>query len=522
MKKSILITTLALSGFLFLFLAHKINLPAADLGRHIKNGEVFLHASEYGISRSALLHTNFFSYTYPDFPFINHHWGSGILAYLTYSAFGWNGLSLAYILLIIGAFCILFLLISKKTPLYASIPLALFLVPLIAERTEVRPEALSYLFIAIFLYILVQFRDDKLAKKYLYLLPILTVLWVNTHIYAIFSPLFIGAFLFESVLRKAQGGDREKVKILLTCMVVSALALLVSPYGLEGALYPFKIFSNYGYLVAENQSIPFLQKLNFINPNFLWWKLSFGIMVLLSGFCLVYNKRKFPIALFCITLAFGYLSFTGIRHLSAFGLVLLLFLGILLATLCEKVDTVEKRHNAWTVSFLLSLLIVIFSCVHFYDRLPTNSSWGLGLLPGNEDSAIFVKQTGIKGPFFSNYDIGGFIIFNLYTKERKEKVFVDNRPESYPKAFFSDVYVPMQENNDVWKKVSSEENFNAIWFYRLDSTPWAQSFLIAHIKDPEWAPVYVDNFTIIFLKRNSENEMIIKQFELPASMFSAR
>ena len=395
MKKSILIVTLALSGFLFLFLAHKINLPAADLGRHIKNGEVFLHASEYEISRSALLHTNFFSYTYPDFPFINHHWGSGILAYLTYSTFGWIGLSLAYILLLIAAFCILFLLISKKTPLYASIPLTLFLIPLIAERTEVRPEVLSYLFIAIFLYILVKFTSNEYCKKYLYILPVLTTLWVNVHIYAIFSPLLIGAFLFESVLRK----DWGKVKILLACTALSTLALLVSPYGLEGALYPFKIFSNYGYLVAENQSIPFLKQLNFVNPNFLWWKLSAGIIVFLSGFVLVYNQKnrsgEFPIALFCITLAFGFLSFTAIRNLSAFGLVLLPFLGLLLGTLCKKVDTEEKKHNAWAVSFILSLLIIIFSYVHFNNRLPTNLGWGLGLFPGNVDSATFVEKTKI-------------------------------------------------------------------------------------------------------------------------------
>src|SRR3989344_2875124 len=74
-----------LSLYFCLFSVEKINLVTADIGRHIKNGEIFLHSGEFGISKSEILHTNLFSYTYPDFSFINHHWGSGVIAYLIYS-----------------------------------------------------------------------------------------------------------------------------------------------------------------------------------------------------------------------------------------------------------------------------------------------------------------------------------------------------------------------------------------------------------------------------------------------------
>ncbi|MHB1316685.1 MAG: hypothetical protein ACYCZW_02400 [Minisyncoccota bacterium] len=516
MKKSIIIIALILSSFLFLFLAQKINLPASDIGRHIKNGEVLLNANEYKISRSALLHTNFFSYTYPDFPFINHHWGYGIFVYLIYIFFGWTGLSLSYILSIIIAFIILFLLSSKKTPLYASIPISIFLIPLIAERTEVRPEGLSYIFIAIFLYILVSFSENKIPKKYLYSLPILTILWVNVHIYAIFSPLLIGAFLCESIIRK----DWEKVKIYITFITLSALALLISPYGLEGAIYPFKIFENYGYLVAENQSIPFLEKLNFINPNYLWWKISTFFVFMTGISALFVNKKKFPIALGFITLAFSLLSFFGTRHLTLFGFILIPFFSSIAYLFSEKISSDEDKQNAWVWSIIISIFLTIFICFRFSSHLPGKGNWGLGLLPQNIDSVTFVEKNRIQGPFFSNYDIGGLIIFSLFTPEKKERVFVDNRPESYPKEFFKDIYIPMQENINVWEKISDQYNFNAIWFYRLDSTPWAQNFLVTHINDPLWAPVYVDGYTIIFLKRNEINDDIIKQFELPKSMFS--
>ncbi len=519
MKKSTLIVALILSVFLGIFLVQKINLPAADIGRHIKNGEVLLHAKEYAVSRSALLHTNFFSFTFPDFPFINHHWGYGIIAYLTYSMFGWTGLSLSYICTLILTFLILFSLVSKKIPLYITIPLSLFLIPLIAERSEIRPEGLSYLFIAIFLYILIRFNDDKLKKTYLYILPVLSVFWINIHIYAILGPLLVGTFLCESLLRK----DWEKVKMFLLIILLCGIGLLISPYGLSGALYPFKIFENYGYMVAENQSISFLQTLNFINPNFLWWKLSALIASILSiVVCIHTGVKRFPVALGIITLAFGGLSFFGIRHLTLFGLILLPFLGTLIHLLYKKDETSHGKDasTAWAWSIIISLFLIVCIFARFNDRLPGSSRWGFGLYPRNADSALFVKTHQIEGPFFSNYDIGGLLIFSLFTPERKEKVFVDNRPEVYPESFFFDTYKPMQENPAVWEEKSKEYNFNAVWFYRLDSTPWAQTFLITLIKNPLWAPVYVDDFTIIFLKRVEKNNQLITQYELPKSMFS--
>ena len=99
---------------------------------------------------------------------------------------------------------------------------------------------------------------------------------------------------------------------------------------------------------------------------------------------------------------------------------------------------------------------------------------------------------------------------------------MDNRPEAYPKEFFSQIYIPMQENNDVWKKELEKEKFNVIYFDRLDYTPWSQRFLIERVKDIEWAPVYVDAETIIFLKRNEKNKNVIDKYELPQSMFSIK
>lgn len=78
----------------------------------------------------------------------------------------------------------------------------------------------------------------------------------------------------------------------------------------------------------------------------------------------------------------------------------------------------------------------------------------------------------------------------------------------------------MQENEKIWQKIDQKFNFNVIYFYRHDATPWGQQFLVSRIKDKQWVPVFVDQYTIIFLKRVKQNEVIIKKYEIPKSYFS--
>jgi hypothetical protein len=137
-------------------------------------------------------------------------------------------------------------------------------------------------------------------------------------------------------------------------------------------------------------------------------------------------------------------------------------------------------------------------------------------MPGVNISAEFFKYSGLKGPIFSNYDIGGYLIYHL---AGQEKVFVDNRHEAFPWDFMQKVYIPMQEDDRVWHQQLAKYGFNVIYFYRHDLTNWGQAFMIARLQDPQWAPVFADGYTIIFARRASMDQGVIDRFELPKSMF---
>ena len=98
--------------WLGVFLAQPVNLTSADLGRHIENGRYFFATHK-------IPDTNLYSYTYPDIPFVNHHWGSGVLFYLIWKIAGISGLAFLYITLSLVTFSILFF-VTKK---FAGLPL---------------------------------------------------------------------------------------------------------------------------------------------------------------------------------------------------------------------------------------------------------------------------------------------------------------------------------------------------------------------------------------------------------------
>jgi len=494
-----------------LFSIEKINFLTADIGRHIKNGEIFLHSAEFGMSKWDVLHTNLFSYTYPEFSFVNHHWGSGIIAYLIFSIFGFSGLSVTYIVLLLLALIFALLTVRHDTEVSDIFLAGLFLAPLIADRLEVRPEAISYFFIAFFIYLLWNYSQNRMSHKTLFLIPLAELFWVNLHIYFIFGIFIIGIFFFESLIRK----NYIHIKKLFTILVLTCLAAFINPYGFTGVIYPFIIFRNYGYTIVENQSIAFLEKLNFIDPSFLWYKIALVLILISLVLFFLKNRKKIPISLTIISLTFAVLAYLGIRSISVFALVSL----PLLAYSIHSIRNSFKISKDTILFFqgIISFGIIVFALFNFSGRLPWNRNFGLGVLPGAFDSSDFIKQNNIQGPIFNNYDIGSSIDFTLFPQE---KAFVDNRPEAYPAEFFSDVYIPMQENPDAFAQVDSRYHFNAIYFYRLDMTPWGQQFLVAMVKNPDWAPVYVDAETIIFLKRNSQNQNIISKYELPKNMFS--
>lgn len=497
-----LVVVLILYGF---FLLHEANLVTADLGRHIRNGEMILSGQD------GIFTTNFYSYTQPDFPFVNHHWGSGVIFYAIWKIAGFAGLHLFFIILSLLSLAIIFWFSQRRAGLGITSIASLLAMPLIVERIEIRPEVFSYLFAVIFFVLLWRYKEGKIPfKKLLIILVLLEILWVNLHIYFVLGIALIGAFLVADLLRK-KWPEAKKSGILL---FATAIATLFTPLGLKGTFALRNVFESYGYRLVENQSVWFIEKL-ISNPNFIAIKIL-SILLLFSFIAvLIYRKNKFNLTNLLIMIGFTGMAWLAIRNFTLFGLFLIPTLSLNIKSPYLEVG-LPSKFNKWIIG-VVTVLVLFILIGGFKPLFPQRGgNLGLGLAENNSASVDFIKENNIEGPIFNNYDIGGYLIFHLFPQE---KVFVDNRPEAYSVSHFQDTYIPAQEDNTEWAKLLEKEKFNVIIFYHRDATPWGQSFLISRIQDSEWAPVFADNNVIVFLHRTINNFEIIEQYELSQDNF---
>lgn len=499
---------LILLGLLSIYglaLAHPINLVTADIGRHIKNGEFMLNG------HFEALKTNFYSYTYPNFPTLNHHWLSGVIFYIVWRFFGFAGVHIFFIALSLAAFFIFFRLAASRSNSGLAGLLSILIIPLLLERNEIRPEIFSYLFSGIFFWLLLKYRAGEISGQKLLVLPLLEILWVNLHIYFFLGLVIIGVFLLESLILKSgetTRGERSRTKKdLCFILFLTLVATLINPYGIHGALAPFSIFQNFGYHLAENQTVWFIEKI-LPSPNYLIFKIAFFVLILSFIIKLAKNKHSLNIPDLVLAIGFSVAGWLAIRNFAIFGLFALPITAGNLANGFKLKPETTNWLGRITLA-MLGLIILLIVSGEIKTIYAKSQNIHLGLEDGNEKALEFFNKNNLTGPIFNNYDIGGYLIYGLPSEA---KIFVDNRPEAYPADFFTKIYIPMQEDKKVWAEQNNVYKFNAIIFSYRDYTPWGQTFFKNILQDPEWSTVFADSRVIILLKKNSINQSIIDKY----------
>lgn len=515
LSKIIIILIFVLAGVLFF---HNLTSINADIGRHIKLGEIIWQSKE-------VPKTNLFSFTAPDFPFINHHWLSEVIFYGIFNiGGGWlSGLQSVIIfkaLVLLLTYFILYLTVRRHNifAVFLSFLISIFV---FSARTEPRPEIFSYLFFAIYLVIIyraklttsdVQRTSDVQTLSWLWLLPLIQLFWVNMHIYFIMGPII---YLFFLIDRRIEfNGLKFWNWNLFRIWLAVIIANFFNPNFIAGALYPFKVLSKYGYSVVENSSLFFLAK------YFGQWapqdKLFLMSLFILAGSFVAYfwrNKlfktRIFDLLLIIMTAA---LSFKMQRNIPLYALSLWPVLTENLNFVFET-QYIKKFIRLFFIGAILILILSIYLVIsgRFYRFLDSSKMFGFGVSSAAQDGTNFVKENKIQGPVFNNFDIGSYLAWQLFSDQR---VFVDGRPEAYPVEFFEDIYKLMQRDENVWEEKSKKYGINYVFFVHTDMTEWGGEFLARMAKDPEWPMVFLNDAVVVFLKNTPGNRPIINKHKI--------
>jgi len=491
-------------------LCHKINLPTDDLGRHLTNGEIIWQTK-------SVAQTNLYSYTEPDFESANHHWLSGVVFYLLFKIIGFSGLVIFKIILLLAVFSLVLFISIRRGNFWIASLASIPAIYILSERTDLRPEIFSYFFTALFLFFLYDLEENPAKNRIFWLIP-LQLLWANLHIYFFIGIAMTAGFLLEKIITHRKALKNNPLIKKLSFLFLSLIAIsLINPYGIKLLLYPLNIFKNYGYDIVENKSPFFLQHLMH-NPAISAFKIAVALLIISFFFSFRQWLVFRPIFLFLASLSTTIAGFLMIRNFPFFALIFLPAISINLKNAAERIKIEVEIINERVSSvlkialpcILTGVIILIFS--HYLNEaFFKNKEKGVGLTFQSNASAEFLIKENLKGPIFNNYDIGSYLIYHLYPKE---KVFVDNRPEAYPKDFFDYAYLPMQMNEETWQKIDKKYNFNIIYFTQQEGTWWGQSFLRQRLRNDGWAPIYADSQAVILIKNSPENQTIIQQYKI--------
>ncbi|MBA7524334.1 Photosystem I assembly protein Ycf3 [subsurface metagenome] len=518
-KASILLRYLSVSllfGVLLVLLIHKIY--NFDIWWHLKAGQHIIrnqHIPGYDI----------FSYTASNRLWTDLHWLFQIIAYGIWRPLGAWGLIMMKIVVVVSAFALLFKVGYRKEWHIVSM-VSIFLAILVtSERFMVRPEILTLLFTSIYLLMLHQYKYEGL--KFIWLLPVLQILWTNTQGLFIIGPVLIFAYVVGEYIankipllrrwRCESTVEGKRFHTLLTIALLTVLACFINPYGFRGAVFPLVLFTRIGTSTnVYAQTIIEFRKTLSIHPvpfSIYFYK----ILVVGSLISFILNVKRTDLSRLLVYIGFLYLSLLARRNIALFALVAApamvcnvnSFLDSQKGVIVQKSKLIKNSQAivCLFMSLLMLWLITGVSSGRFYrtTRIPKEFGFGISGMFYPAGGCDFVLENPISGNIFNDMAIGGYLIWRLYPQK---KIFIDGRLEVYSKDFYAS-YLSFFQNYDFWKRTMDDYQVNCIILGHV--VPGTQSLIQMLSQDNRWKIAYFDLTSIVFLKNTEENQEVIQK-----------
>jgi hypothetical protein len=258
-------------GTLFTLLA--VFLPAvASLLAPVLTGDISYQVAtgQLMLERGRIVDADPFTFTVLGEPWVNQQWGASLAFALVYDAAGWLGLLLMRALLIGTAFALVFWTCRA----YAVNRIVASLVTMTAFVVAATNLALrSQMFgVVSFAAVLALLAWRHRYPRLLWLIPLVMVLWANTHGSFFMGWLAIGLAVLEDLVAR-----RRLAVATVSVGLLSVLATLVHPWGLEMWRYVVELSSNplIAALVTEWQA-PTLR-----TPTGIFFFLSLAVVLIL-------------------------------------------------------------------------------------------------------------------------------------------------------------------------------------------------------------------------------------------------
>lgn len=506
---------LFLFPFLLILIFSLRNIFDLDIWVHLKTGE-------YILKNLKIPRYDFYSYTATGKPWLNLDWLFQVIVYLIHHFSGFAGIILIKTLFIIFSFLIVFSINYKKENFFLYLPLFIFSILASKERFYERPEFISFLFIALYLKIIYEYRRNK--TKAIFLLPFLQALWINIHVFSFVGLGIMGIFLIGDLLsgRIILPWDWNKNDILkdkeyflfLKIFLFSILASLINPYGIKawGVSWELLDFITRHRIILAggiSELVPPFSIVGILSPGYFYYK----ILIIATLFTFILRYKRIDLSQFFLYVVFLHLSLISIRNIVLFSII-----GYVVSSDNINNSLIDYSFQKFLILLgkglvsLYAFLAVFFSAkeeilFNYYLEGKLEKKFGLHKSLFYPDEQIdFIIKNNLKGNIFNSFGFGSYFIYRCYPER---KVFIDGRTSVYGEDFLS-YYADLHLFPENFEHLLNRYKID---YFLLDINQH-NLFKRLYFDKENWRLVYFNHNGAVFVKNIPENKELLEKYEI--------
>ena len=517
-----------------------------------------LAAGRWIIQHHSVPRTDVLSFALADRRWINMQWLLDVVLYGLHRLGGADLLVVSTALTL--ALTIAWLIRNLRPALgpVASSMLALWVTVIAQERFNVRPEVASFIFLQALLWLLTRARAAD--GRGLWLLPLISVLWTNSHHLSVIGLFTIGCYMGGAVAarfpllpmrwREASAWSALGTRRVLIYGALAFLVTPLNPYFLDGALFPYKLMTFIDGSSPVYQTIgEFRRPFSDISlsPAIRAYRVFFVfsvVVVTLAGLATLVPRRRatrgsaatgrggrvrvdaaraqigptdasrhrerFDLAGLALFVGLAYLSLLARRNAALFALAAAPFLGQCLRILIAHDPTPVRRIRARlatplavvaTLATVGMMWLVVSN--ELYRRGRGVHEFGLGVL----DVAFpiracqFIREVRLPPRLYNDYSTGGYLTWDL---PAGDQVYIDTLGSIFPDFFAA--YLATLSDPVQWQREADRLGINTVLlFHELGSR---HALIRALLADKRWALVYFDETSIVFVRAAGNEDLI--------------
>jgi hypothetical protein len=463
------------------FFAARVFRVDPDLWWHIKVGEAILTTHRWPM-------TDPYSFTVTGQPWLAYEWLGDVLLAAVSRSGGVRGLEVLLIALgsaiVVGLYALATIRCGNSKAGFAA---CVLLSVLAGVSFSLRPQMLGYLFLVLALIALERFRQGR--RGYIWVLPPLMVLWVNTHgswiigLMAIFTYWISGLAGFRVGDLQARCWSADERRHISFSFLLCLAALMATPYGTRVAASPFE------FAFSLPLNVKYIEEWQPMAFNLVSGKLFLAVLlaVILAQVTLRLTWRLEELTLFLFGTSMACLH---VRFLLVFVPFAAPILGVILA---RRMPAYDRAKDRFLLNAVLMACLIAAMCHYFPSRGNLEDKVAQHFPVG---AVEYLQRHPVPGPMFNNYNFGGYLV---WSRGPEQKVFIDGRGDVYERGGVLADYVHIAD--------LKPGAFAVLRGYGIQSCLLKHDEALATVlsASPDWRRVYSDNLAAIFIRTRPWN-----------------